>query len=338
MVSVSVVIPVYNGQQHVVEAIESALEPAVSEVVVVDDGSTDGTQAVVAALSARLADERVRYVWQSNQGVSAARNQGIAIAQSSLIAFLDADDYFLPHKIAEQLNLFTADPDLALVQSGWQRVDECGRFISEVRPWESGDDLSIESFLKLKSVLPSALMVRRDWLLKVKGFDSDLQAAEDVDLVSRLLVRGARARWLKAAAVSYRQHSHSAMGNGLIQARDLAKFLDKFFQLPDLPESVQILERSVRYHTLVWSAWYLYETGHLPDMIRQLQQAWRYSPYLYIETLIHWVDSFENFSQAGQRSVLPELIESEGWQALVRWLLTQKDASDRRYDLDSVHG
>ncbi len=329
MLNVSVVIPVYNGQQHVVEAIESALEPAVSEVIVVDDGSTDGTKEVVAALIDRLADERVRYVWQSNQGVSAARNQGVAIANSSLVAFLDADDYFLPRKIAEQSNLFSADPDLVVVQSGWQRVDESGGFISEVKPWELGDNLSIESFLKLKSVLPSALMVRRDWLLKVKGFDPDLQAAEDVDLVSRLLVRGARARWLKTIAVSYRQHSHSAMGNGLIQARDLAKFLDKFFQLPDLPRSVQLLERSVRYYTLVWSAWYLYETGHLPEMSHQLQRAWRHSPYLYIETLIHWMDSFEKFSQAGQRSVLPELTESEAWKALVRWLLIEGAAGGK---------
>ncbi len=329
MLSVSVVIPVYNGQRHVVEAIESAIAPAVSEVIVVDDGSTDGTKAAVAALANRLADRRVRYIWQSNQGVSAARNQGIAIARGHLIAFLDADDYFLPGKIAEQVDLFRADPDLALVQSGWQRVSESGEFISDVKPWESGDDLSIENFLKVKSVLPSALMVKRAWLLKVRGFDSDLHAAEDVELVSRLLVSGARALWLKTVAVSYRQHSYSAMGNGLVQARDLTKFLDKFFQRPDLPESVQLLEQSVRYHTLIWSAWYLYETGHLPEMANQLQRTWQHSPYLPVETLIHWADSFEQFSQAGQRSVLPKLIESDAWQETARWLLSQKKQGGR---------
>lgn len=323
LLTVSVVIPVYNCQQHVVEAVESALGPATHEVIVIDDGSIDGTKDAIKTLIETLKDRRLRYVWQPNQGVCVARNHGVEIAQGDLIAFLDADDYFLPHKVVEQVALFQADPDLGLVQCGWQQVSESGKFISEVRPWDSGSAIAIEWFLKFKAVLPSALMVRRDWLLAVKGFDPDLQAAEDVDLVSRLLVRGCRARWLEKIAVSYRQHPNSAMGNALVQARDLAKFLDKFFQQADLPEAVRLSERSVRYYTLVWSAWYLYDTNHLPEMAEQLQQAWRYTPYLPLETLIHWADSFEQFAQTGQRPVLPDLMASKEWQRLVSWLMQQ---------------
>lgn len=331
MLTTSVVIPAYNCQPYITQAIQSALNQQVDEVIVIDDGSTDDTPKRVKALH----DPRLRYVRQANQGVSAARNHGIDIAQSTLIAFLDADDYFLPNKLAEQRSLFAADPTLGLVQSGWQRVDKAGQLIEPVTPWVRAPELTLETFLKFKPILPSALMVRRDWLLKVGGFDMQLQAAEDIDVACRLTLQGCPAKWLQKVAVSYRQHPHSAMGNGLVQAQDLTKFLNKFFQQPNLPDAIRLQERSVRYHTLVWAAWYLYDTGYLPEMAEQLKQAWDYTPYLPVEALIHWSDSFAEFSQSSQRfSQKPEqksgqqqglfsLIESEDWQQLVRWLLSQ---------------
>ncbi|KPQ36058.1 MAG: Glycosyltransferases involved in cell wall biogenesis [Phormidesmis priestleyi Ana] len=318
--TVSVVIPVYNCQQYIAEAVQSALGQTAHEVIVVDDGSIDDTKLVVEALS----DPRLRYAWQPNQGVSAARNYGINLAQGELVAFLDADDYFLPHQLAEQAALFAADPELGLVQSGWQRVSESGGLLAAVEPWAMAGDLTIESFLKFKPVLPSALMVRRDWLITVQGFDLELQAAEDVDLVSRLLLAGCKAAWLKAVTVSYRQHANSAMTNGLVQARDLGRYLDKVFLRPDLPDAVRLLERSVRYHTMVWAAWALYESGYTEQMAQQLKAAWNYTPYLPAEALIHWMDSFESFSKSGERSLDPSaLINSEDWKQLICWLLAQ---------------
>ncbi len=324
MLTTSVIIPVYNCQLYITQAIQSALAQQVDEVIVVDDGSTDDTPQAVQAID----DPRLRYVHQTNQGVSSARNRGINLAAGTLVAFLDADDYFLPNKLAQQRALFESDPSLGLVQSGWQRVDESGALIDWVTPWAIAPDLTLENFLRFKPVLPSALMVRRDWLIRVGGFDVQLQAAEDVDLVCRLALEGCCGQWLKEIAVSYRQHRHSAMGNGLVQARDLTKFLNKFFQQPDLPNAVRLQERSVRYHTLVWAAWYLYDTGYLPEMAEHLKQAWNHTPYLPIEALIHWSDSFAEFSQVNQ---LPDqlagqplaLTEYEDWQQLVRWLLNQ---------------
>lgn len=320
MLTVSVVIPTYNCQAYIAEAVQSAIAQTTLEVIVVDDGSTDDTKSILQSFDS----SRLRYVHQPNQGVSAARNLGIELAQGDLVAFLDADDYFLPDAIAQQQSLFEADPTLSLVQSGWQRVSESGEFISAVKPWESASDLTIETFLKFKSVLPSALMVRRDQLMHIGGFDRELQAAEDVDLVSRLLLEGCKATWLDKVGVSYRQRSTSAMGNSLVQARDLSRFLDKVFTRPDLAESVRLLEYSVRYHTLVWSAWYLHFTGHSSEMIRQLKQAWNYTPYLPAEALIHWMDSFESFSKAEHQSLdVAALIQLEEWQQMVVWLFDQ---------------
>ncbi len=320
MLSVSVVVPTYNCRDYISEAIQSAIGPAVREIIVVDDGSTDDTQNVVS----KMACSELKYFFQQNQGVSAARNRGIEAASSQLVAFLDADDYYLPYKVEQQIAVFEANPVLGLVQSGWQRVDEAGAPVAEVTPWKSVPELTVENWLRFKPVLPSALMVRREWLLKVGGFDPQLKAAEDVDLVSRLALQGCHCAWLEQVAVSYRQRTNSAMGDALIQAQDLARFLDKFFRQSNLPESVQVIEQSVRYHTLVWAAWYLQHTGALAEMASCLRRAWQYSPYLPIESLIHWADSFSSFSQEhGSPFDMAKLIQSQHWQQLVQWLLVQ---------------
>jgi len=325
MLDVSVVIPTYNCQQYIYQAIQSALGQAVSEVIVIDDGSTDDTQSIVKQLDC----SRLRYIFQRNQGVSAARNYGIDSASGQLIAFLDADDYYLPGKIEQQVALFEATPELGLVQSGWQKVNETGQPLGAVTLWESVPKLTVENWLQFKPVLPSALMVRREWLRKVEGFDRQLKAAEDVDLVSRLALQGCQCAWLEQVAVSYRQRGDSAMGDGKVQAQDLSKFLDKFFlRQGELPESVQMLERSVRYHTLVWAAWYLQHTGELAEMADYLKRAWPYSPHLPVGALIHWVDSFASFSEAsGSPLDMENLTQSAHWQQLVQWLFAQGEKS-----------
>ena len=333
MLNISIVIPTYNCQQYIAEAIESALQNAsatahqsaqndhILEVVVIDDGSTDETQTVIS----NIKHPKLHYIYQKNQGVSAARNHGIYVARGELIAFLDADDSILSNKLSQQREMFVAEPSLGRVQSGWQKVDEQGSPLAAVALWESVPSLSTENWLKFKPVLPSALMVKREWLLKVDGFDPQLRAAEDVDLVSRLSLKGCQSAWLKEIAVNYRQRTGSAMGNALIQAQDLSKFLDKFFQLSDLPESIQLLESSVRYNTLVWSAWYLLHTHHKKEMAHQLKRAWKYSPYLPLEALIHWAESFSSFSNDwGKPLDMADLIGSDEWQSLVKWLLSQK--------------
>ncbi|MGC1305938.1 MAG: glycosyltransferase [Phormidesmis sp.] len=326
MPTVSVIIPAYNCQQYIAEAIESALTQAALEVIVIDDGSTDSTHEIIKA----IASPHLHYVYQPNLGVCSARNHGIRLAKGELIAFLDADDWYLPHKLARQAALFAADAGLGMVQSGWQRVDESGQLLAAVEPWQTIPELSLANWLRFKPVLPSALMIRKDWLVRVGGFDPAFQAAEDVELVTRLAAKGCTAAWLPEVAVSYRQRSHSAMGNGLVQARDLAKFLDKFFGQPDLPQTACLLEKSVRYHTLVWAAWYLQHTGYLPQMAQYLKRAWPYSPYLPVETLVHWTESFTSFADdAGQPIDLAGLMRSPHWQALISWLLSSAAQSPK---------
>ena len=106
---VSCVIPVFNGERHVREAIDSVLAQTHRpiEIVVVDDGSTDGTADAV-----RLYGDQVRYAHQANAGPPAARNHGLALARGDFVAFLDADDRWLPEKLAVQLARFAERPEL----------------------------------------------------------------------------------------------------------------------------------------------------------------------------------------------------------------------------------
>lgn len=130
-VLISCIIPVYNGERYLREAIDSILAQTYRplEIIVVDDGSTDGTADVAASYGARL-----DYVRQSNAGPAAARNRGLSLAQGEFVAFLDADDLWHPEKLACQMARFQARPELSIcvthVQNFWipELKEEAERF------------------------------------------------------------------------------------------------------------------------------------------------------------------------------------------------------------------
>lgn len=317
--TISVIIPTYNCARYIVQAIESVLQQrdCQYEIIIIDDGSTDSTQEVLQPYR-----DRIRYIRQQNQGVAAARNHGIDVAQADLIAFLDADDYFLPNKLARQGAIFTKRPDLGIVHSGWQRVDSRGNKLLDVCPWKKIPELNLDTWLRWKPVLPSAMMFRREWLQYVGGFDARFPPAEDTDLVLKLALKGCKSAWLRQITVCYRQHEQSAMHKGLPQARSLSAVTDNFFAQPDLPDKVRLAEHAVRYGTLVWTAWYLYYRGHQDEMVKYLQRAWNYRPFAAIETVINWTDSFAEFSQDwGIEFDVNVLTHSPEWRQLIKWVM-----------------
>ncbi|HEY9809676.1 MAG TPA: glycosyltransferase [Halomicronema sp.] len=317
---VSVIIPTYNASQYIVQAVESVLHQTYKnyEIIVVDDGSTDDTGE---RLKPYL--NRICYIYQFNQGVAVARNRGLELSKGELVAFLDADDYFLPHKLAAQVELFSSQFSLGIVHSGWRRVDRHGHPLMDVTPWEKVPQLNLESWLRWKPVLPSAMMFKREWLIKVGGFDKRFPPAEDTDLVLRLALIGCEACWLPQVTVCYRQHPGSAMYKGLPQAKSLAAVMDNFFSLPEVPVSIRLIEKRVRYNTLVWIGWYLNSTGHPKEMVQFLKKSWEYSPYRPMETVINWVESFAQFYQErGEQMDVEKLLKKRCWQELMDWTIT----------------
>jgi glycosyltransferase involved in cell wall biosynthesis len=122
--TVSIVVPTYNREALLPRALDSIVAQTFNdwEIVLVDDGSTDGTEEVAARYADHLKG-RLVYIPQMNRGSSSARNRGIDASRGQYIAFLDSDDEFLPHKLERQLALFDARPDLGLVYSDYAYVD-----------------------------------------------------------------------------------------------------------------------------------------------------------------------------------------------------------------------
>jgi glycosyltransferase involved in cell wall biosynthesis len=179
---VSVVIPTYNRQAMLGEAIDSVLAQTYAhvELIVVDDGSTDGTRALLSSYGDRLGVLR-----QPRRGVSAARNRGVAAARGALVAFLDSDDLWLPAKLEVQAAFFGAHPHALICQTEeiWHRD---GRRVNPGKRHRKPSGEIFERSLELCLVSPSAVMIRRELLERVGGFDERLPACEDYDLWLRI--------------------------------------------------------------------------------------------------------------------------------------------------------
>lgn len=320
---VSVMIPAYNSARYLPEAIASVLDQTYSsyEIIVVNDGSTDDTKEVLIPYA-----DRLRYFEQENQGVSAARNRGIYLARGELIAFLDADDIFMPQKLEQQVAVFESQPDLGILNSGYQIITEERQAVIEIKRWSKIPDLTPEIWLLHKPVLPSAMMFRRDWLVKVEGFDSRFFASEDVDLVLRMVAIGCRSTWLREITVYYRQHQSSASWRNPARQMANAELMQEcFFAREDIPQSMRRLERQSKYDFLVWSACVLLQANCITEMIAYLKKSLQYTPYSWPETISQWINSFEN---SAKLNAIPfdayTLSNLPAWQELVLSLRISK--------------
>jgi GT2 family glycosyltransferase len=343
---VSVIIPVYNSAKYIHKAIDSVLEQTYSnyEIIVVDDGSTDETRQKLQPYR-----DKIRYVFQENQGSAVARNLGINLAKGDLVAFLDSDDLWsMPEKLEKQVACFQENPDLGGINTGWRIIDGAGKHIKTVQPWHKAPQLDLETWLKKKCVRTSAMMFRHSWLEKVGGFDPELRQSHDVDLILRLSLAGCKTEWLKEETVCYRQHDLNTTKDSLKQAKYIQAVLDKFFARNDLPESINQQERQIRYHTLVWIAWYQYNADNLDEMANFLQKSLDFSPYLRVENISHWLSSFKRFSQErGQQLDVDFITDSLQWQKLTISTVnliayTSKNIiekfQDNKYEKNQYHG
>jgi glycosyltransferase involved in cell wall biosynthesis len=182
---VSVIIPTYNRAPFVEEAIRSVLAQDFKdfELVVVDDGSTDGTRETLK----RYADS-IAILHQEHRGVSSARNTGIKHSQGAYIAFLDSDDLWLPGKLSTQVSFFEEHPQALICQTEeiWLRK---GVRVNPRKVHKKYSGEIFEHCLSLCRVSPSSAMIRRVLFEEVGLFDEDLPACEDYDLWLRVACR-----------------------------------------------------------------------------------------------------------------------------------------------------
>lgn len=186
---ISVIIPTYNRRELLLRALESVFSQThpIDEIVVIDDGSTDGSEAAVRERHG----DRIRYVWQVNAGVSAARNRGMSIANGKYFALLDSDDEWLPDKTTLQLEWLRAHPDFGMVLCDVERVDGEHRPIDIFRRRDTipEDGWVLRWIIHNPALAPASVMFRREVFEDIGGFDEDLRTAEDLDFHLRVAHR-----------------------------------------------------------------------------------------------------------------------------------------------------
>jgi glycosyltransferase involved in cell wall biosynthesis len=211
--SISVVVPVYNGRRYLQGALDSILAQTLMprELVLVDDGSADGSVDLVAGLATPFP---VRVLRQENAGQSSARNLGVAECSGELIAFLDQDDRWYPHHLETLAAALARDPAVAWAYTDFDEIDGEGNLVTRGFLRELGvphPKTTLTSCIAHDlMVLPSASMIRRSVLAAVGGFDEELVGYEDDDLFVRIFRAGWQHAFVDRPSIRFRIHGVSS--------------------------------------------------------------------------------------------------------------------------------
>lgn len=261
---VSVIIPNYNYGRYVANTLESVLSQTYRniEVIVVDDGSTDNSLSVLEKFG-----DRIRLVQQKNAGVSVARNHGVSLSDGELLAFLDADDVWLPEKLERQIERFKVDSEIGLVHCSMTLIDPDDQAIGEITDGQEG--FISHEFLRLERGVVigagSTALVKRKLFYEAGGFDPRQSTAADWDFCYRVS-RKCKIGFVSTPLVLYRMHGTNMHGNIRAMEHDLLLGFEKAFA-----EDTQHLRQIRRvcygnlYRTLAGS--YLH-AGQYADFLR----------------------------------------------------------------------
>ena len=183
---VSVIIPCFNHGRYLGDAIRSVLaqREAAFEIIVVDDGSTDDTREVAAQF-----EDDVRYIWQENRGLSAARNTGLSAARGSYVGLLDADDLYEPTFMTTLVGLLEEDTDAEAAYCGYRFVDHELRPLPQVEQRATEQGRLHQALLDGNFLVPESILVRRRCYEAVGRFEESYRGCEDWDMWLRIAER-----------------------------------------------------------------------------------------------------------------------------------------------------
>lgn len=277
MPQVSVIIPVYNGENYIREALESVFAQTFRdlEVIVVNDGSTDRTEEYLRSYSGRIV-----YLTNGHKGPGPSRNLGIKAARGDLIAFLDADDLWLPKKIQRQVEVAERYPEFGVITTDAAVFDHSGILAASSKggePIASGH--VIEKLLFRNWIGLSCAMVRRECLQKVGGFDEDpFVTGEDWVLWMRIAA-DYPVYFVDEVLVHYRLHPQSySRANLEKQFLDLLINLQKIERIPYFAERPQLL-REAKFRICWGRSWDNLRGGQTELARDKLRRCIRLKPY-----------------------------------------------------------
>jgi glycosyltransferase involved in cell wall biosynthesis len=192
---VSVVIPVFNGERYLAQAVSSVAGQTCppQEIIVIDDGSRDGSAAIAKAFPG------IRYVAQEHQGQSAARNRGAKVARGEYLAFLDADDVWVEDKLERQLSVLSHNPEVDAV-FGWAEPFIDRGSVGEAPP------RAMVAPPPMPAHLPGAMLIRRAAFMRIGGYRTDWRVAEVIEWYARAVDAGLALRMLDAVVLRRRLH------------------------------------------------------------------------------------------------------------------------------------
>lgn len=240
MPKVSVIIPAYNAMAYLPQAVESVLKQTFTdfEVHIVDDGSSDDT----ANWASHLADARVSLITQSNQGAGAARNAGLKKAQGEYIAFLDADDFWEPTKLAEQVKRLDQNTEIGLVHT-WVTLSNAESNLAEYVMKTEGEGHIWNRVVTYNPIkCGSTAMVRQQCFQDLGYFDASLKYSEDWDMWIRIARKYAFSV-IHEPLTNYRIHPFNKSKNYDGQLKCVCQIIDKAFESPP-PEYDHLKNRS----------------------------------------------------------------------------------------------
>jgi glycosyltransferase involved in cell wall biosynthesis len=278
---VSVVIPAYNAERFLGQAVASVLAQSYRdlELIIVDDGSDDGTPGIIRALEAASVNRQtmpVRGIFQSNSGPSRARNRGIEEAQGAYVAFLDADDRWHPEKLERQIAVLEADPALGVCVTGWRIITESGAGTKRTGGAAEGL-ITFEMLLEFNRIITPSVVGRTALFRALGGFDPSMRHCEDFDLWLRITLSDHGQVWSIAAPLTDRRERLGQLtGNWRAMHEGWTRTLGHVRNLA--PERVRGLERIARASNDRYCAFLAYQAGDYPAARALTWSAWRAAP------------------------------------------------------------
>jgi glycosyltransferase involved in cell wall biosynthesis len=226
MPKVSVIMPAYNSGKYIIDAIESVLHQSYSdyELIIIDDGSKDNTREIIMSYDNR---NEMRYYYQENSGISAARNKGIELSTGKYIAFLDADDLWMPDKLSESVKYLENNSAIKMVYSDMFIINSSGEVTGQwfrmKKEYAEGD--IYENLIKECFIVPTSFVIEKAVLLE-DLFNVKATGVEDYDLWMRL-ARKYRYGLIRDPLVKWRNHDGNYSKNYAIVSEGLIGIFER---------------------------------------------------------------------------------------------------------------
>lgn len=277
MPKVSVIVPAYNAVAYLPQTIDSVLQQTFTdyEVLIVDDGSSDGT----ADWAAQVSDPRVKLILQPNQGAGAARNTGIRNAQGDYVAFLDADDLWEPTKLAKQVGRLDQQPEVGLVHTWITFANPDGSLSDRTMQTSSEGHIWNQVVVYNPLKCGSTAMVRRRCFEELGYFDQSLKYSEDWDMWIRI-ARNYAFSVIAEPLTYYRIHPFNKSKNYEGQLQCFRQIIDKAFKSP--PERYRYLKNRSYARAHLHAAWRAFSSNAHERANTLLYQAISYDKRLLL--------------------------------------------------------